>query len=330
MYNKIDIKNITYNDTDEIRLSASENFNWYLQKKTGVSCTWGKNIKETPEYDPIGPQQIIWKIINFNLYEFIKKFNFLANIHKKVDNNILAIQSQNQDILKEKNLYICMSTLSNIIFIIDDFKNINLKDFKIFCQYIRFFNININIQYNLNNYQNLQIYNQIYNLSCKLILNINSKIFDGIKLYQLIEKLKDKFTISVKLHINENSNIQISKFIDKIDKNISCILYNESPYLTVRKYLNLQSKILSKELTNFCLSQCAKTHYSKKIIGSIILQLPCSACRYTLYLEDFNIYDCQINKNIVGNLNDFKTLDILWNTEKIFKLRQKLISKNKC
>jgi hypothetical protein len=38
--------------------------------------------------------------------------------------------------------------------------------------------------------------------------------------------LKDKFNISLKLHINNDSNIQISKLIEKIDSNISCMLYN--------------------------------------------------------------------------------------------------------
>lgn len=327
--NIINTQKLTYNDNDEIRLFASEQFNWYLQKNTGVSCSWGTDIKETPQYDPIGPQEILWKITSFNLKDYLIKFNFLANIKKKKDDNILSIDLE-QNILENQNSYICMSTLSNIIFILDSLDNIDMQKFKLFCDYIRYFNININIQYNLTNYQIGEVYDKIYQISCRLILNIQSNIFNASNLLKLIDMLKDKFNISLKLHINNDSNIQISKLIEKIDSNISCMLYNQFPYLSTRKFLNMQSKILSKKLLNVCLTQCSKKHYSNSIIGSIILQLPCSACRYTLYLEDFNIFDCEINKNKIGNLSDFDTLDKVWNAEKIIQLRSKLIDTNKC
>ena len=162
------------------------------------------------------------------------------------------------------------------------------------------------------------------------ILNIESNIFMAQQTLNLINNLTNKFNISIKLYINKNSNIQMCKFIDKIDNNISCMIYNQKPYLSTRKFLNMQSKILAKKLTNICLTQCCKRHYSKSVIGSIIIQLPCSACRYTLYLEDFNIFDCEINKNLIGNLSQYTTLDKVWNHNKIVDLRTKLIDENKC
>ena len=126
----INTNNLTYNDTNEIRLFASEKFNWYLQKKTGVSCTWGESIKETPQYDPIGPQEILWKITNnFNLQQFIQKFNFIANIKKK-ENDIIKDIDINQNVFENKDTYICMSTLTNIIFIIDTLDHINIQNFR--------------------------------------------------------------------------------------------------------------------------------------------------------------------------------------------------------
>lgn len=324
----LNIKNITYNDNQQIRLFASENFNWYLQKGTGVSCTWGKDIKQTPMYDPLGPQQLLWKITSFSLNKYIKIFNYLANIRKKQNDNILLISDQNY--IEQKSNYICMSTLSNIIFIFDTLDQINLEQFKLFCDYISFFNINIKIQYNISTYDITQIYNQLYNFSCRLILNVSANIFNGKRLVGLMQELRKQFDISIKLHINETSNIQISKFIDTIDKDISCTLYIQKPYLSVRKYLNLQSKILAKQLTNICLNQCGKKYYSKSVIGSIIMELPCSACRYTLYLENQNIFDCEINKHNIGNINQFTTLDKLWNAKQIVALRTKLIDENKC
>lgn len=325
----INTSNLTYNDTNEIRLFASDEFNWYLQKQTGVACSWGKTIKQTPEYDPIGPQEILWHITDFNLQEYLKKFIFLANIRKLQNNQIIMID-QTQNIFQNKKNYICVSTLTNIIIIIDTFNNINIQQLAQFCQYIRYFNINVNIQYNLTDYQNIDIYKQIYKISCNLILNISSQIFTASKLLSLLNNLKQQFNISIKLHVNQSNNIQLSKFIDKLENNLNCIIYIQKPYFSVRKYLNLQTKILSKKLTNICLSQCCKHYYSKNIIGSIIMQLPCSACRYTLYLKDLDVYDCEINKNKICSLYNTDTLDKIWNNEHIINLRTKLIDTNKC
>ena len=317
----IDTKNIQYNDTPQLRLFASQNFNWCLDKEAGITATWGKTPKQTPQYDPISPQEIVWKIQNFKLKKFIEYFNFLANIRLRKDNTILPVENIN-DCLENSNNYICMSTLSNIIFILDSIP----REFNKFINYIRSFNITINIQIEISSNINL---NKIYQLTPSIILSVKPD-FIANDIINKINQLQDKFLLNIKLHINENSNIQLLKFIQNIKQEICCIIYNEFPYLSTRKYLNFQSRCISFNKQNICLAQCSKKYYSKDVIGSLILELPCSFCKYSIYLEDNKVYNCEVMKKEIGLLENYKTLDLLWNDLGILDIRKQLIDNNKC
>lgn len=318
----IQINKLQYNDTPQARIFSSENFNWCLDKEMGIAATWGKQIKETPNYDPLGPQQIVWKIdTNFNLLDYIKYFNFLANIRYKKDNQILPVENTEDSLINQRN-YICMSTLSNVVFIIDDITD-NLEKF---IEYIRNYNISIKIQFNIN--KNIDK-DKLFKLSPFIILDIKSD-FNSAKVIEIINNYKKDFNINVKLHINENSNIQLLKFIENVDSEICCIIYNEFPYLSTRKYLNFQARCLSLNKQNICLGQCSKKYYSKDVIGSLILEFPCSYCKYSIYIENNKVYNCEFMKNTVGNIDDFKTLDLMWNDLKILDIRKQLIDNNRC
>ena len=84
----IDTKNLIYNDTPQVRLFSSETYNWCLDKSTGISCCWGKTAKETPQYDPLGPQEIVWKIKNFDLQKYIEYFKAYHKSNKKFVNKL--------------------------------------------------------------------------------------------------------------------------------------------------------------------------------------------------------------------------------------------------
>ena len=73
-----------FTDDPTKRLIMSEEFNFALDKESNISVCWGKDINATPEYDPISPQELIFKINSFNLSNYLKQFNFLANIKVKV------------------------------------------------------------------------------------------------------------------------------------------------------------------------------------------------------------------------------------------------------
>jgi parvulin-like peptidyl-prolyl isomerase len=118
--------------------------------------------------------------------------------------------------------------------------------------------------------------------------------------------------------------------LENVKEDICCIIYNEFPYLSTRKYLNFQSRCLSLNKQNICLGQCSKKYYSKDVIGSLILEFPCSYCKYSIYIENNKVYNCEFMKNAVGNIEDFKTLDLMWNDLKILDIRKQLIDNNRC
>lgn len=319
---QINTSNLIYNDTPEVRLFSSEQFNWCLDKETGISCCWGKEAKQTPQYDPCGPQQLVWKITQFKLEEYINAFNFLTNIKEKTDNLIEDVKDINS-----KNL-ICMSTYGSIIFIIENLENINLEEFKIFIEYIKQFNIDPKIQ--------LEYTNQLVNISEKILSLFNNIILSIHNPYKLEELLKyinkiiKEKNISLKVNVNKINKSDSYRLLKELDKNINVILYFVQPYLSTRSYLEFQTKCLNKEMTNVCISQCSKRHYSKDVIGSLLIELPCGFCRYSLYLENLNIYVCEKNKKLVGNLKDFNNIHDFWYSQNILNIRKSLIDSNKC
>lgn len=318
----IQVKNIEFVDNKDVRYISSSMFNWCLDKGLSIAATWGKTEKETPLYDPIGPQELVWKITDkFDLYKFIEYFNFLANVRQRKDDQVLPV-TDITDCLSNYNNYVAMSTLSNIIFILDEIPNKFLE----FVNYIRSFNVSIKTQINCNT----SIYqDDLLKISPFVILNVNPD-FKTHELIKYLDTFKDNFNINIKLHVNADSNIQLSKFIQEISDDVYCTIYCDFPYLSTRKFLNFQSACLTNNKTNIALAQCSKKYYSKDVIGSLIIENTCSFCRYSLYLENDNVYVCESMKVLVGHISDFKYLSDLWNNLNVINVRKQIIDNNKC
>ena len=108
-----------FTDNEIQRSLLSKNFNFVLDKETGVSLCWGKDINDSPEYDPAFPQEISFKIDkSFNLNQMLKDFNFLANVKIRQINDsdntkeFLPITDE-LEALTNENL-VCLSTLGKV------------------------------------------------------------------------------------------------------------------------------------------------------------------------------------------------------------------------
>ena len=322
----IDTKNLIYNDTPQVRLFSSETYNWCLDKSTGISCCWGKTAKETPQYDPLGPQEIVWKIKNFDIQKYIEYFDFITNIKIKENNIIKDINKHTLDTTNK----ICLSPFGNLILVIDtDTTNFNIDELKEFLNYIKFFNIEpkIELVYSLDIIENMKKYISIIS---NIIITTKCN-FDYNNIEKCINIAKDNnINISFKINVNKNTKVDVNTLINKIDKQISVIFYFSEPYLSTRTYLDIQSKCMQKQLTNICIAQCSKRHYSKDVIGSIIIELACSYCKYSIYIEDNEVYDCEKKKIKIGKLEEFNTIHDFWYASSVVNKRKSLIDKNKC
>ena len=69
---EIKLKNIIFTDDENQRMVMGDTFNFALDKESGISACWGETINDSPEYDPISPQELIFKIDEiFDLNKFI-------------------------------------------------------------------------------------------------------------------------------------------------------------------------------------------------------------------------------------------------------------------
>ena len=321
--------NIQFTDSDQYRSLTSQSFNWCLYKKLKIACNWGKTQKQSPMYDPCSPQQIIWHFTEFDLNQAIKDFNFLANIRKKLDTDQIVSIPTKQDCLANAKSYVCFSTFSNAVFIIDQTFNKYKDDFKKFVDYVSEFGIQPKIQIKYSN-QDLADYEAI--ATKNVIVDVAVDCFNVDKLMKLIDDLKrDQCNINVKLHITKSCCGRMIKFLTQCDPKLSIILYFQPQFISARKYTEIQSMCLTRGMTNTFISQCAKHHFSTSVIGSILLQVPCSACRFTVCLKNREVLACQRSSKSVGPIQGFKTIHDFWmSSEIVNKIRSNLIDFDQC
>lgn len=56
MAKKKEDKQLVFVNNPNYRVVSSKDFNFVLDKETGVSICWGKDENDSPEYDPMTPQ----------------------------------------------------------------------------------------------------------------------------------------------------------------------------------------------------------------------------------------------------------------------------------
>ena len=88
---EIKLKNIIFTDDENQRMVMGDTFNFALDKESGISACWGETINDSPEYDPISPQELIFKIDEtFDLNKF------LDELYRITNNTIIIFCGQGQ------------------------------------------------------------------------------------------------------------------------------------------------------------------------------------------------------------------------------------------
>lgn len=331
-----DTNQLIFNDTNEIRGFASDNFNWILDKESCIACCWGKTAKENPEFDPIGPEEIVWKITDFNLNTYTNYFNFITNIHiKENEEQVLPIENRAFSFChKNIDKLICMSTFSNIVFNIEySYLNTVLTDFKKFVKYIENFNIIPKFIIEYNDDINLENYINILNkISKNVIININAEFFSYNKLLENLKNLKNnEYNMNLKIHINNNNYGQVHNLVENIEADIPVTLnFDCIPAVSVEKYLKIQQFAKEKNLTNIFITQCSKHIFNKSVIGSILLEIECPAARFAVYIENNKIYPCEYTKSESITFEDCKTIHDFWLNPFFSRIRNNLIDTRVC
>ena len=310
---------------------SGDSFNFALDKETGVSACWGKDVNESPKYDPISPQEIIFKIGNtFNLQEYLEDFNFLGNIKIKIDKTEFKSIDNVLEALTLDNLT-CLSTLASVVMIFENNLNVlNLDDVLSFIKYINKFKLSVIIQ--INTSEELT-YSDIIKL--KLLGNyIQLKTDNTFKCDIFIKNLnalkEQNLVVSSKVFINKNTYNEVLKMIEFLDTNTSMKIYCNSPYISTSKYLAIQEKFLEANLINIRLATCSYNKFNAKNLNIKMVPADCDACCFSIYVENRTIYPCEYNKTCSIKIADCKSLHSFWYDTNFVKVRESIADNNYC
>lgn len=317
-------------DNAEQRMLSSANFNFALDKSSGISACWGKDINDSPEYDPYSPEEISLVIDeNFELEKYLKIFNFFANVHKKISDTEFEVIDDILSVLTETNL-IALSTLGNVNIILNTFENIKINDILTFTNYIKNkFSIPVLIQLNMDKEISYDELNKLKMLGNSIQLKTSNK-FNFNTFSKNINLLKDnQFSISTKIIVTDDTYREIFENVDKFDNEIPVKLYFIAPYISVKKYKNIQTKFLEAS-KNVYISTCAFDKFNSKKNNIYVNPCDCDATRFSLYIEDDKVYPCEFNKSVGINVFDPNSLFKLWNAPEINIIRKYIIKNNHC
>lgn len=328
---EIKLDNIIFTDDKNHRMTLGSAFNFVLDKESGVSVCWGETMNESPDYDPISPQEIIFKIDeNFDLTKFLTDFNFLANIRiKKNEREFVSIENPLASLTMD-NLS-CLSTLASVVLIFDDKLNtLKIDDVLSLTKYIRKFNIPVIIQINCD--RELE-YAEIIKL--KLIgTSIQIKTSDNFKGEIFIKNLKslidNDIIVSSKVNVTKNTYDEIYSIIDKLDKNTSMKLYFTVPYITTKKYVDIQKKFIDAKLENVRIATCAHNKFNKRAANIYLTPMDCDASRFSIYVENGVVYPCEYLKTGGIKISDCKSIHDFWFEKSMVKLRTYIADNNFC
>jgi hypothetical protein len=328
---EIKLKNIIFTDDENQRMVMGDTFNFALDKESGISACWGETINDSPEYDPISPQELIFKIDEiFDLNKFLSNFNFLANI--KIKKNKTEFENIT-DVLAATALpnLTCLSTLASVVLIFDNNLNeLKIDDVLTVTKYIRNFKIPVIIQINTDTELS---YAEIIKLKL-LGTSIQIKTTDNFNAKDYLKNLKslkeNDIKVSSKVNINKNSYDEVIKIIDKLDKDTSMKIYFTLPYITTKKYVEIQKKFIDAKLDNVRIATCAHNKFNKRAANIYLTPMDCDASRFSVYIENDTIYPCEYAKVDGIKISDCKSIHDFWFGKSVSKIRNYIVENNFC
>ena len=319
-----------FTDDPTKRLIMSEEFNFALDKESNVSVCWGKDINDTPEYDPISPQELIFKINSFNLSTYLKNFNFLANIKVKVGETEFKNIENELTALSMDNLS-CLSTLSSVVLIFDEKLNtFNIDELLQFTKYIKKFGIALIIQINMSNELKYGDIVKLKLLGTSIQIKTDDN-FNGELFLKNIKLLKDNgILVSSKVSINKDSYDEIFNIINKLDKDTSMKIFFTVPYITTNNYIKIQNEFIKAQLNNVKIATCAHNKFNKRKANIFMSPCDCDAARFSIYIEDNVIYPCEYSKFHGINIDACKSITDFWFDKDMKKMREYIADNNFC
>ena len=328
---EIKLNNVVFTDDANQRMVMGDTFNFALDKESGISMCWGANLNETPEYDPISPQEIIMKIDkSFNLSTMLEDFNFLANIKVKVDQTEFKQIDNVLTALAMDNLT-CLSTLASVVLIFDENLNeINMDELLQFTKYIKSFKIPLIIQTNCDIELSYTEVIKLKLLGTSIQIKTSDK-FNADLFVKNIKTLKDNdIIVSSKVNVTSDTYDEILKVVDKLDKDTSMKLYFTMPYITTKKYVTIQNKFIEAKLENVRIATCAHNKFNKRKANMYLQPMDCDASRFSVYVEDRTVYPCEYAKLNGIKIDDCKSIHDFWYSKNMNKMRNYIADNNFC
>ena len=327
-----------FTDNEIQRSLLSKNFNFVLDKETGVSLCWGKDINDSPEYDPAFPQQISFKLDDtFNLNQMLKDFNFLANVKIKRTEEIdgkkmeefLPVTDEIEALTNE-NL-VCLSTLGCIYLIIDESINkLNVNDILTFIRYVESFKPAFHIQMNIDKGFSVSDFLKIKLLSSKIMLrtyctNINN-VLSNIKQLQ-----NNNISCGIQILVNKENVENVLALADKLSyKDLSITLYFVEPYVTTNLFVIIQKKFIDAGFTAIQIATCSYSKFNKRKNNILINTIDCDASRFSIYVENRVIYACPFKTSNGIEIENCNSITDFWHNKKFAKFRKFIIENNYC
>ena len=86
----IEVTNAIFHNTSAGRAVFSKKFNFIYDNETGAAVTYGETAGDTPNYDPIGPQEYVIETEDFEFEKFKNMFNMFAVVKEIKEDGSLA------------------------------------------------------------------------------------------------------------------------------------------------------------------------------------------------------------------------------------------------
>lgn len=331
MAKKKEDKQLVFVNNAGYRAVSSKEFNFVLDKESGVSICWGKDENDSPEYDPMTPQQLVLSMNNFELDKFISKFNYLANIKYQISNNEFRELTEEDNVLDITANLTPLSTIASIVLIFENkLTEYNLDDVLKFTKYITDLKLPIIAQFNAD-YEfteaDLEI---IKSISLNIIVKTGETLSATAFNTNILNLKKSVTNISAKMFITKTTFKEVNKTLELIPRDTAIKIYFDKPFITVKQYRDIQQKIIDLQLESIRVATCFDKHFNKKTKNLVIMPMDCDACRFSLYVEDNNVYPCEFYKNLELPIDSNKTLTSIWMDSKIKKFRKTIIQNNFC
>ena len=331
-------KKTLFTDNEIHRSLLSENFNFVLDKETGVSLCWGKDMNDSPEYDPAFPQQISLKLdSSFNLNQMLKDFNFLANVKIKETNEVdgkkveefISITNE-LEALSNENL-VCLSTLACVYLIIDEnMDSLNINDVLTFIRYIERFQTAFHIQLNIDSSFSVSDFLKIKLLSSRIMIRTSCLNIENVS--NNIKQLKDNgITCGIHILVNNTNIPNVLELADKLtDKDLSITFYFIEPYITTNKYVEIQQKFINAKFTAIQIATCGYSKFNKRKNNIHLNTIDCDASRFSIYVEDRTIYPCPFKTTNGIKIDSCESIKDFWHSKNFAKFRNFIIENNFC